>query len=86
MKTGWSLEGEWLNLGGFMLGLALVGLGNVDSWDAIWAAITPKAVAGFGVATLAYARSINTDKPRESTFTRASDPPRMHRGDPPKED
>lgn len=65
--TGWTFKGQWLNLLIFLSGLAgMVGSSVPDTWAAIPAAITPKAVLSFVVMAGAYARSINTERPRES--------------------
>lgn len=85
MMTGWTFKGQWLNLIIFLGGMATMVGGNVpDTWAAIPAAMTPKAVLGFLVSAAAYARSVNTERPRESFAERRTDPPADRRGDPPK--
>lgn len=75
MIAGWTFKGQWLNLLIFLSGLAgMVGSSVPDTWAAIPAAITPKAVLSFVVMAGAYARSINTERPRDSFKERRGEP------------
>lgn len=78
MLGGWSLKGQYLNLLIFLGGLAtLLGPNIPDTWEALPSAITPKSVIGFLIAASAYARSINTEKPRTSFQERKTDLPQV---------
>jgi hypothetical protein len=74
--TGWTLSGQYLNFGIFILGMLMTGLGGLQSWDALPHAITPAGVSGFVIACLGYLRSINTERPRDSFQERRNDPPK----------
>ena len=78
MLGGWTLKGQWLNLIIFLGGVAtLVGPNVPDTWEAIPAAVTPKALLGFVIAASAYARSVNTERPRTSYQERKTDLPQV---------
>lgn len=71
--TKWTLE-HWTNLGLFMGTILLTGLGQIQAWSDIPAALTPASVAGFGLAVLTFLKTMYTQKPREPYGERRSDP------------
>lgn len=71
----WSLKGHWLNLLVFLCGLATTIIGPLQVWGDIGTRFSPAATVGYIGMILAYLRSINTEKPRESFQTRRGDPP-----------
>ena len=73
--TGWTLKGQWLNLLIFLSGIAtLISAQVPDTWAAIPSLLTPKAVIGAVILAGGYARSINTERPRESFQERKGEP------------
>lgn len=73
--TGWTLKGQWLNLLIFLSGIAtLISAQIPDTWAAIPGLLTPKAVIGAFILAGGYARSVNTERPRESFRERHGEP------------